>query len=58
MYLYEIAAIFSLSPQTFRKVLKSHSNPKIRELGSKKGTGSYFYTETEIKLILSEVKTK
>lgn len=56
MYFYEIAAIFGVSEKTFRKLLKAHSNPEIQKLGNKRGSGSYFYKEDEIQLILSEIK--
>jgi predicted transcriptional regulator len=54
MYFYEIADMLGLSTQTFRKIIKKHPKEDIRKLASKKGTGTYFYTNEEIKLILSE----
>ena len=54
MYFKELAAIFGVSTQTFRKMIKSNTNTS--KLGSKRGTGTYFYNKEEIALLFNNFK--
>jgi DeoR/GlpR family transcriptional regulator of sugar metabolism len=51
MYFKELAVAFGISPQTLRKKIKAHSDKNISKFASKRGTGTYFYTKEEIKLL-------
>jgi hypothetical protein len=53
MYFCELAYTMGLSPQTLRKKIKTHPDLEINKLASKRGTGTYFYTNDEIKLLFS-----
>ena len=53
MYFKELAAIFGVSTITLRKKIKSHPDKNISKLGSKRGTGTYFYDREEITLMFS-----
>lgn len=50
----EIAAMFGWCAATLTKWLKSM--PELAPLAKKKGTGTYLYTEKEIKLIIEKYK--
>ena len=51
MYFKELAAIFGVSTQTLRKMIKTSPEESIRKLGNKKGTGTFFYDKDEISLL-------
>ena len=58
MYFCELAYAMGISPQTLRKKIKSHPNKSVSKLASKKGTGTYFYTNDEIKLLFTTFLSK
>jgi len=51
MYFKELAAVFGISTQTLRKKIKQHPDWKINKFASKRGSGTYFYTNDEVKLL-------
>ena len=54
MFFYEIADMFGISAKTLKKKIIEHPNPEINKLCGKKGSGSYFYTNKEIQLLIKE----
>ena len=57
MYFKELAACLAISPATLRKKIKAHSDSEVSKLASKKGTGTYFYSKDEIKLLFGVFAT-
>jgi hypothetical protein len=55
MLFKELAAMYSVSCNTFRKMLRASDNEKIRALGQKRGTGSYFYNRKEVDFLLKNL---
>ena len=56
MFFYEIANMFGISAKTLKKKISEHANPEINKLNGKKGSGSYFYNNEEIQLLIKEFK--
>ena len=56
MYFKELAAVFGVSTNTLRKMIKANPNENVQKLGSKRGTGTYFYNKEEIYLLFNTFK--
>ena len=56
MLFKELAALFYVSENTLRKWIKSSKNEDVRVFGAKRGTGTFFYSEKEVEILLKEFK--